>query len=346
MPQLQQHTFYRLLTGLIAFGLMMGGINLSPRSISPAHAQDGSSSCVNTHMVWDGNTLSELARRYNVNMQELAMANGIENPSYIRIGDILCLDGLVAAQQAPTDDFGTGGPTDNTEAASTNDQTDRTESTSTDTTTGTDEATVTDQTTSNDTASTTGVPVAPVPPSEIAHTSASVTVGGRTYVTDNQGYYTVETGDSLYRIALAFGATQSQIAGLNNIPDVNLIYSGQRLLIPVPTPSRPVPGTIPAISLLSRQAGPGDEVVVQGFNYPANTTVELYLEKTSQNRRSDVLETVTTDANGTFETTVTIPSTWTDDYPVNTRTVSISGRATDGIYWGMNFFINSSWSGQ
>jgi LysM repeat protein len=355
MPQFQQHTLYRVLIGILVLGFMVGGINFNRQVVSTAHAQDGGSGCVNSHMVWDGQTLSELARRYNVDLQELAMANGIQNPSYIRIGDILCLDGLVLAQQ-PASGPNTGGPTES--ATSPASDGDRTESASgtgdtTNTNTNTDQVTDTtadntesgtDTTTTNTT--TTAAPAAPVSPANIAHTSASVTVGGRTYVTDNQGYYTVQTGDTMYRISLAFGATQSQIAALNGIPDVNLIYSGQRLIVPLPTPSRPVPGTIPAISLVSRQAGPGDSVVVQGYNYPPNATVELYLEKTSLNRRSQVLETVTTEADGTFEATVVIPATWTDGYPVNTRTVSISGRATDGIYWGMNFFINSGWSGQ
>lgn len=344
MPQFQQHVLYKVLIGILVLGFMVGGISFNQQVVSTAHAQDGGSGCVNSHMVWDGQTLSELARRYHIDMQELAMANGIQNPSYIRIGDILCLDGLVEAQM-PESGAATGGPTESTGAPTSDGQTGPTESAS-DTTTsaGTEQTSGTGAPVESSNAA--AAPAAPVSPATVANTSASVTVGGRTYVTDTQGYYTVQTGDTLYRISLAFGASQSLIAGLNGIPDVNLIYSGQRLLIPIPTPSRPVPGTIPAVSLLSREAGPGDAVVVQGYNYPPNATVELYLEKTSLNRRSEVLETVTTEADGTFEATVTIPSTWPDGYAVNTRTVSISGRATDGIYWGMNFFINTAWNGQ
>lgn len=44
-------------------------------------------------------------------------------------------------------------------------------------------------------------------------------------------YYTVESGDSLSSIALRYGTTVSDIARLNNIENVNLIYPGQRLLI-------------------------------------------------------------------------------------------------------------------
>lgn len=58
-------------------------------------------------------------------------------------------------------------------------------------------------------------------------------------------WYTVVRGDNLSRIANRFGTTVSNIAHLNNIRNVNLIYAGQHLLIsrdggsttPVPVPT-------------------------------------------------------------------------------------------------------------
>ena len=44
-------------------------------------------------------------------------------------------------------------------------------------------------------------------------------------------YYTVRRGDNLYRIARRYGTTIGSIVKLNNIPNPNLIYPGQRLLI-------------------------------------------------------------------------------------------------------------------
>ncbi|MDI9628417.1 MAG: LysM peptidoglycan-binding domain-containing protein [Acidobacteriota bacterium] len=44
--------------------------------------------------------------------------------------------------------------------------------------------------------------------------------------------YTVQPGDTLYRIAARYGTTVTAIANANNIADPNLIYPGQVLMIP------------------------------------------------------------------------------------------------------------------
>lgn len=70
----------------------------------------GAQDCVNSVMVWDGDTLFGLAAREGVDAGELAAANNLSPNSSLKIGDVLCLDGLVEAQ--PADD--TGGPTGQT----------------------------------------------------------------------------------------------------------------------------------------------------------------------------------------------------------------------------------------
>jgi LysM repeat protein len=44
--------------------------------------------------------------------------------------------------------------------------------------------------------------------------------------------YIVQYGDTLYSIARLFNTTPEAIAAANNLPDVNTIYVGQRLVIP------------------------------------------------------------------------------------------------------------------
>lgn len=46
-------------------------------------------------------------------------------------------------------------------------------------------------------------------------------------------YYTVRSGNTLSEIALTFGTTINEIAGLNGIRNVNLIYPGEVLKIDV-----------------------------------------------------------------------------------------------------------------
>jgi len=45
--------------------------------------------------------------------------------------------------------------------------------------------------------------------------------------------YTVKSGDTLYAIALKYGVTVQQIADANHITNINLIYPGQVLIIPI-----------------------------------------------------------------------------------------------------------------
>lgn len=302
-PLLSWRTTTKILA--LTFTMVMALTGL-PLHGNTASAQTG---CINKHMVWDGDTIFGIALRYRVDPYELAAANGVTNPRFIKIGDVLCLDGLVSAQPAPGQPApsqpvppATGGPT-------------------------------TPQTPANP----------PTTPPLIGGGSQSVNLSGRTYATDAAGYYDIQRGDTLFRIGLAFGVSSAQLAAVNGIPNANLIVTGQRILIPPATPSAPVPGTVPAISLQPDLAGPGDTVTVRGYNYPPNTTLNLYLEKPSLNRKSNILTSVQTDANGTFSTTVVLPSAWPDGAPINTRTVSISGRTGDNVFWGMNFFINAAW---
>lgn len=83
---------------------------------------------------------------------------------------------------------------------------------------------------------------------------------------DGEGtVYIVQPGDTLNRIAQRFGTTVQAIASANGITNVNLIFVGQRLLIPggsgvVPTPIPGQPTPIPG------QPTPGPDGGLTGFN--------------------------------------------------------------------------------
>ena len=291
--------------------------------------------CVNTYMVFDGDTLSGIAKRFNVDMTELAALNDIENPRLIYIGDVFCLDGLVVAQETATDDSADD---------ATDDTTDDTVDTPPDETGGgTDDSAddVTDDVDTDDEAVAAPVVIYYAPHEEFQGKELfEITFDGKTYRTDNRGYYTVQPGDNLYSVAIAFGVSRDRLSAINGITDQSFIYSGQRLFIPETT-SVPAPGSFPVISITPGQAGPGDTITVEGFNYPADAEIELYFEKRSEFRISDLIDTVTTDENGYFSTELTVIDEWTGGDPVNQRTVSVSGyEAEVGEYWAMNFFIN------
>lgn len=301
-------------TGLIlACTVLLASVIIGLPSLTRAQDND----CFNEYMVMDGDTLSGIARKYSVNVDELAEFNGISNPNRINIGDVLCLDGLVVALP--------GTPTPPASPVSTM----------------TPAADITPGNTPTPMPSLTFTPAPPLSIFPSGNPGFTITVAGRTYTTDEQSFYTVQSGDRLYNIALAFGLYPDVLAAMNGITDPEKIFSGQRLYIPAPSPSQPVPSNAPALSLLPRLAGPGGTISVFGYNFPANTQVQLYMEKPSLGLKSAILKTVRTDNRGQFSTTVTLPANWQNGSALSTRTISIGGYVSDTV-WGMNFFLNSA----
>lgn len=80
--------------------------------------------------------------------------------------------------------------------------------------------------------------------------------------------YVVQTGDNLYRISLRFGISVRDLAARNTIENVNFIYAGQTLFVPIngeggtsitPMPPRPVNGYViqrgDTLSTIARRFG-------------------------------------------------------------------------------------------
>lgn len=294
----------------IALVLMVAVVGIQN---NPTNAQTDEP-CFNEYVIRDGDTLSEIAKAFNVDQAELAAANGIENPRVIYIGDVLCLDGLVVAQPAAG-----GSPT--TPAPGTT----------------TPEPGTTPPPT---------VPAPPVvPPSLDVQRDASIMIRDVAYTTDANGIYIVRGFDRLYNLSAVFGVDMAELAAVNNITDRSVIFAGQQLIIPMPTYSGPVPGDGAAVSLVPRVAGPGDTVTVRGANFAPNTEVAIYAEKFSSGLQSDALETVTTDAQGRFEVAVEIPATWSNGTALTDRTISLVARVTarPTVAFGSNFYLNLVW---
>lgn len=74
--------------------------------------------------------------------------------------------------------------------------------------------------------------------------------------------YTVQAGDTLFRIALRFNTTVSALATANGIANPALIYAGQRLIIPGASPT-PVPTATPELTVSPETPEATQEYVVQ-----------------------------------------------------------------------------------
>jgi LysM repeat protein len=78
---------------------------------------------------------------------------------------------------------------------------------------------------------TSGYPVAALPLADGTTPPTTVTPP-TTYPPTGARTYTVQRGDTLFRIALRFGVNMYTLASVNGILNLNLIYAGQVLIIP------------------------------------------------------------------------------------------------------------------
>jgi LysM repeat protein/5-hydroxyisourate hydrolase-like protein (transthyretin family) len=294
-----------------------------------------------------------IAAAHNVRLGELAAANGLSPDARLRIGDVLCLDGLVEAQPMPDqtsgstlppggNSFGTGGPNQQTPVT----------------------PQVIQSGQGGQAATTQNVSGQAGGGGQSAGNAQSANrrfIRGQNAANLPQGWrvHDVVKGDTLFSLARTYKVGVANIIQANNIVYPQLIYIGESLIIPPegsgtpppgggsgtgqpgtggPTVHRPAPGTIPVITLPAT-AAPGATITVVGSNYPGNTEVALFFEKPSYGLRSDRIKTVTTNPDGTFSTTIILPNTTImGGYNFDRSTISVSGYARGG-YWAMNYFL-------
>lgn len=128
-----------------------------------------------THTVQAGENLFRIALRYNMTVGDLAVANGIVDPTRIYAGQVLMIPGPGAALVPPAEPY--------------------------------------------------YPPAEPAPldPAWSVPAPAPAAVGV---------YHTVQRGESLARIAQAYGVTWPDLVAANGIVNANRIFAGQQILIP------------------------------------------------------------------------------------------------------------------
>jgi LysM repeat protein len=158
----------------------------------------------NTYTVKAGDTLGEIAQKYNTTVSELARINGISNPNLIYAGQVLKLDG--AKVEEPKKE-------PKKEAKKT--------------------YTVKAGDTLSEIAQKFNTTISRLVELNGINNPNLIQTGQVLKLDDNakEKTYTVKAGDTLGEIAEKFGASVYEIAEKNNIKDINIIYVGQVLKI-------------------------------------------------------------------------------------------------------------------
>ncbi|MDD4887880.1 MAG: peptidoglycan DD-metalloendopeptidase family protein [Thiomonas sp.] len=81
------------------------------------------------------------------------------------------------------------------------------------------------------------------PPATVAAAPAGIATAASASLAGQPGYYTVQPGDTLRRIALQYGTTWQTLAQWNNLGDPNVIEVGQVLRVAPPQGATQVAGT-------------------------------------------------------------------------------------------------------
>jgi LysM repeat protein len=156
-----------------------------------------------------GDTLAKIAAVHGASIATLMQANGIQNPDLISTGQRLIIPGASAALASTAPVAASGSP-----------------------------AAVTAASPAPLTAASAALVEAPA-----ANPSASAAE-----VNPAGGIYIVKSGDTLAKIAAATGTTVSALMQANGINNANLVYTGQRLVIPGKgaAQAKPAPAAGPA----------------------------------------------------------------------------------------------------
>jgi murein DD-endopeptidase MepM/ murein hydrolase activator NlpD len=198
---------------------------------------------VTIHVVQRGETLFRIALSYGVTVDDLASLNGLVDPSNIQVGQRLLVPAnAVAATSIPQNHVVQPGETLRSIA---------------DLYSVTVENLAAWNTIANPDSIFVGQVLnlsAPATETPSATPDASTSVAQALPATTSASIvYTVQAGETLFRIASSYGLTVNDLVQANNITDPTLIYAGQQLIIPgvqAPQLALDLPPTVTALDVL------------------------------------------------------------------------------------------------
>ena len=177
------------------------------------------------HVVRRGDTLGKIAVQYGSSVSALSTANGISNPNLITVGQNIVISGASGSGSG-----GDNSSSDNSTPSPTVDPNVRSGR----------YAVVRKGESLNAVAGRFGLPTAQIGRANgiingVIYANTRLFADGPSYTFEGgggEGTYKVKSGDRLGDIAAAHGTTISNLSGLNNISNPNLIRSGQVLVVP------------------------------------------------------------------------------------------------------------------
>lgn len=125
-------------------------------------------------------------------------------------------------------------------------------------------------------------------------------------------FYTVRRGDSLQEIAQRFDTTISRLVTINNIATPSLIFPGQRLCVSTEDVIIPPTGARATVSVLDVDVN--DDVTVRGLEFPSAERFNVFVGSADDDaRRTGTRVTILTiPAGGSFTRTFDIPENFKD----------------------------------
>jgi murein DD-endopeptidase MepM/ murein hydrolase activator NlpD len=252
------------------FLIFLAGILWIPASVVAQQTDPG----VSIHVVQRGETLFRIALNYGVTVDELAVLNSLVDPSSIQVGQRL----LVPAHEVPIASLPQThviqpGETLRSIAQLYN-------------------LTVEDLAAWNAIANLDTVYVGQVlnlspaametPPTESPPPPSVVAPTLPPPAETNNLVHTVQSGETLFRIATGYGLTVNEVARANNITDPTLIYAGQQLIIPgmeAPQLALDLPPTVSSLNLMPSILVEGQTGRLHMVTTQAMTVSGLFLDR-------------------------------------------------------------------